>query len=58
MLWVAITDDVPMVGEWVLATYYIKSKACWCTRIYQWRTGKHSNRKITHWCYIKTPAEI
>jgi len=56
IIWTDITDSQPSQGEWVLATYFMEGKwNCWRTRIYQWSSNKHSNRKITHWCYINPP---
>lgn len=53
--WTSVSEVTPQVGEWVLAAYQLGNSGIWRRRIYEWRSGKHHNRKITHWCYINNP---
>ena len=52
--WTLITDKKPPNNTWVLASYYMKDRNIWRTRIYEWKDDR-DNRKITHWSFINAP---
>lgn len=52
--WTLVADKKPPNNTWILASYYMKDRNIWRTRIYEWKDDR-DNRKITHWSFINTP---